>query len=100
MSTTDQNDGDETAPWTPQVGEGVVAYPGTDRHISGRIVDDFGDFTAHGVEVNDTTIAAPARRWAVLTADDRLVFVDTDHLTPAAAQPIASPDTAEHGDRS
>ena len=71
--------------WEPDVDDRVVLYPDTGDEVAGRVVEDFGDFTAHGVAVNDTQISDPARRWAVLTDDGGLVFVDTADLAPPAA---------------
>ena len=71
--------------WTPTVDASVIVYPGSDLEISGRIVDDFGEFDAHGVEVNSTHISGPARRWAVQTDDGALVFVDTHQLAEATS---------------
>ncbi|GGF37291.1 hypothetical protein GCM10007298_36290 [Williamsia phyllosphaerae] len=72
--------------WNPTVDATVIVYPGSDLETSGRIVDDFGEFDAHGVEVNSTHISDPARRWAVLTDDGALVFVDTHQLAAAPGQ--------------
>ena len=64
----------------PHTGDTVVIYPGSDREATGRIIDDFGEFTAHSVDIGDTHIADPARRWAILTDTGSLEFVDTEHL--------------------
>lgn len=69
--------------WQPHTGDTVVIYSGSDRQTTGRIVEDFGDFTAHSVDVGNTHIADPARRWAVLTDTGSLEFVDTENLTDA-----------------
>ncbi len=66
--------------WEPNVGEVVVIYPGTDRETTGRVIEDFGTFTPHSVNIGDTHIADPARRWAILTTTGLLEFVDTEHL--------------------
>ncbi len=68
--------------WEPVIDGRGVLYPGTDDEVAGRVVEDFGDFTAHDVAVNDTRISDPARRWAVSTDDGGLSFVDTADLAP------------------
>jgi len=73
--------------WRPAVDDEVVVHPGADTETTGRIVDDFGEFTAAAVEVNETTISPAARRWAVLTAEGDLVFVDTDQMGAARLRP-------------
>ena len=85
MSDTDGEGvpGTESTSWHPAVDDEVVVHPGTDEQTPGRIIDDFGEFTAAAVEVNETTIAPAARRWVVLTIDGGLVFADTDQLGPA-----------------
>ena len=64
-----------------EIGTAVVAYAGSDREAAGRVVDDFGDFTPVATEYNGERIAAPARRWAVLTDGGELVFADSADLT-------------------
>ncbi|GAA1458584.1 hypothetical protein [Williamsia maris] len=78
----DGTTGQDDAAWVPAVDDEVVVRPDTDTETetTGRIIDDFGEFTAAAVEVNETTISPAARRWAVLTADGDLVFVDTDQI--------------------
>lgn len=71
----------ETVETAPEVGATVVAFAGTDREASGRIVDDFGEFTPVATEYDGERIAEPARRWAVLTEAGELVFADSDDLT-------------------
>lgn len=66
--------------WQPGIGDTVVIYPDTDRETTGQIIDDFGEFTAHSVDIGDTHISDPARRWAILTNTGSLEFVDTEHL--------------------
>jgi hypothetical protein len=62
-------------------GRQVVVYPGTGRQARGSIVEDFGEFSAEAVEVNNIRIAEPARRWAVCLDDGGLVFVDSEDLS-------------------
>ena len=73
--------------WHPAVGEQVMIYAGSDRAATGRVVEDFGDFVAHSVDVGATHIADPARRWAVATDDGSLHFVDTGDLSAPSAHP-------------
>ncbi|TWS22808.1 hypothetical protein FK268_17525 [Tsukamurella sputi] len=80
-SRTDSTTDSETAETAPEVGATVVAFAGTDREASGRIVDDFGEFTPVATEYDGERIAEPARRWAVLTEAGELVFADSDDLT-------------------
>ncbi len=80
QSTEPENVAGEKAAWRPAVGDEVVVHPDSDAETTGRILDDFGEFTAAAVEVNETTIARAARRWAVLTAEGDLVFADTDQI--------------------
>jgi hypothetical protein len=68
--------------WTPEVDETVIAFADTDRSVSGRVVEDFGDDTTYPVHVNDTRIAEAARRFAILTDDGGLVFADAVDLRP------------------
>lgn len=68
-----------------EVGAEVVAFAGSDRESAGRIVDDFGEFTAVATEYDGERIAEPARRWAVLTDGGDLVFADSADLTIAPA---------------
>lgn len=70
--------------WEPAIGSAVVVDPDSDHALTGRIVDDFGEFAGQAIEVNNTRIAEPARRWAVLTDAGLLRFVDTDHLGPSS----------------
>ncbi|CAM3725718.1 hypothetical protein ACXYTP_21205 [Tsukamurella ocularis] len=67
------------------VGAAVVAFAGSDRESTGRIVDDFGDFTPVATEYDGERIAEPARRWAVLTDAGELVFADSADLTTGPA---------------
>lgn len=71
--------------WQPAVGEQVVIYAGSEREATGQVVEDFGDFVAHSVDVGSTRIADPARRWAVTTDDGSLHFVDSDDLSAGSA---------------
>lgn len=86
--------------WTPTIDARVILYPGTDRETSGRIIEDFGEFTAHSVEINDTHIADPARRWAVITDTGSLEFLDTTHLGPPhiTSATDAETDSDDHTD--
>jgi hypothetical protein len=58
----------------------VRVYPGTDAETRGIVVEDFGDLYGQAVDVGDTHIAEPARRWAVRLGSGELVFVDSEHL--------------------
>jgi hypothetical protein len=52
-----------------------------DARVTGKIVDDFGDFA--GVEVVvDAHQTAKARRWAVALDDGRMVFLNDDGIEP------------------
>jgi hypothetical protein len=62
------------------VGSSVRAYPGTSREIRGVVIEDFGDFSGHPVDVGEHHIVDAARRWAVRVYDDTLVFVDDDDI--------------------
>ncbi len=62
------------------VGSPVTAFAGTDREVTGRIADDFGEFTPVATEYDGERIAGPAKRWAVLTDAGDLVFADSDDL--------------------
>jgi hypothetical protein len=63
------------------VGSAVRAFPGTSREIRGVVIEDFGDFSGHAVDVGEHHIVDAARRWAVRVYDDTLVFVDDDDIT-------------------
>jgi hypothetical protein len=63
------------------VGSAVRAYPGTSREIRGVVIEDFGDFSGHAVDVGEHHIVDAARRWAVRVYDDTLVFVDDEDIT-------------------
>lgn len=65
--------------WLPHTGEEVVVFPNTSRQALGRVIDDFGEGPGYAVDIGDRTVD-PARRWAVLTDDGGLVFVDTVDL--------------------
>jgi archaeosine-15-forming tRNA-guanine transglycosylase len=62
------------------VGSSVRAYPGTSREVRGVVIEDFGDFSGHAVDVGEHHIVDAARRWAVRVYDDTLVFVDDDDI--------------------
>lgn len=64
------------------VGQAVRVYPGTDRDRHGVVLDDFGEIAGQSVDIANTRIAGPARRWAVGLDSGELVFVDTDQLAP------------------
>jgi hypothetical protein len=61
----------------------VRVYPGTERETRGQVVDDFGEAASHSVDIGQTRIADPARRWAVILDGGGLVFVDSDQLGAA-----------------
>ena len=58
----------------------VHVYPGTDSEVGGTVVEDFGDVAGQAVDIGDTNIVGPARRWAVALDAGGLVFVDSDQL--------------------
>ncbi len=58
----------------------VRVYPGTDGEVGGTVVEDFGDLAGHAVDIGETRIVGPARRWAVALDNGGLVFVDSDQL--------------------
>ena len=58
----------------------VRVYPGTDGEVGGTVVEDFGDLAGHPVDIGETRIVGPARRWAVTLDAGGLVFVDSDQL--------------------
>ena len=58
----------------------VRVYPGTDGEVGGTVVEDFGDLAGHGVDIGESHIVGPARRWAVALDAGGLVFVDSDQL--------------------
>jgi hypothetical protein len=60
----------------------VRVHPGTDDEGGGLVVDDFGDSAGYSVDIGDSHIADPARRWAVLLDTGSLTFVNSDVLTP------------------
>ena len=62
------------------VGSSVRAYPGTSREVRGVVIEDFGDFSGHAVDIVEHHIVDAARRWAVRVYDDTLVFVDDDDI--------------------
>jgi hypothetical protein len=54
---------------------------GTPRETRGVIVEGFGAESGQPLDVGDRIVAA-ARRWAVVLADDSLVFVDDADVAP------------------
>jgi hypothetical protein len=58
----------------------VRVHPGTDGEVRGTVVEDFGDLAGHAVDIGETRIVGPARRWAVVLDEGGLVFVDSDQL--------------------
>ena len=58
----------------------VRVYPGTDGEVGGTVVEDFGDLAGHAVDIGETRIVGPARRWAIALDAGGLVFVDSDQL--------------------
>jgi hypothetical protein len=75
MAKTKSGSGKEIA-----VGSAVRAYPGTSREIRGVVIEDFGDFSGHAVDIGEHHIVDAARRWAVQVYDDTLVFVDDEDI--------------------
>lgn len=67
---------------TFSVDQSVRVYPGTDRERRGVVVEDYGGIAGQSVEIANTRIAGPARRWAVRLDTGDLVFVDSDQLAP------------------
>jgi hypothetical protein len=58
---------------------GTMVRTTDDAHITGKIVDDFGDLA--GVEVVvDAHQTAKSRRWAVALDDGRVVFLNDDGI--------------------
>lgn len=80
------NAGAKTSGAAFEVGAAVVAFAGSDREATGKIVEDFGDFTPVATEYNGERIAPPARRWAVLTDAGELVFADSADLSAERAK--------------
>ena len=62
----------------------VRVRPGTPEEKRGVIVEDFGAEAGYPVEVGETRIVDPSRRWAVALDDGGLEFVDTDDLATDA----------------
>ena len=58
----------------------VRVHPGTDGEVRGTVVEDFGELAGHAVDIGETRIVGPARRWAVVLDAGGLVFVDSDKL--------------------
>jgi hypothetical protein len=58
----------------------VCVYPDTDHEGHGVVVDDFAEMAGSPVEIGDTRIVGPARRWAVMLDDGALVFADSNEL--------------------
>lgn len=58
----------------------VRVYPGTDDEVSGTVAEDFGDLAGHAVDIGESHIAGPARRWAVVLDAGSLIFVDSDQM--------------------
>jgi hypothetical protein len=67
------------------VGADVRVYPGTDREISGTVVEDFGSEAGQAVRIGTEQIVPAARRWAVATRDGALVFVDDADIAATTA---------------
>ena len=44
------------------------------------MVEDFGDMAGHAVDIGESRIVGPARRWAVALDAGGLVFVDSGRL--------------------
>jgi hypothetical protein len=76
------DDGDADHRSELRVNSRVRVFPGTDDESRGVIVEDFGEMTAHAVDIGDNHFADPARRWAVVLDAGTLVFLDTDQLLP------------------
>lgn len=58
----------------------VRVRPDTPDEKRGVIVEDFGADAGYAVDVGETRIVDPSRRWAVALDDGGLEFVDTDDL--------------------
>jgi L-alanine-DL-glutamate epimerase-like enolase superfamily enzyme len=63
------------------VGARVRMHRGQSTETAGTVVEDFGDMVGVRVDVGETQIADPARRWAVALDDGGLMFLDSEHLT-------------------
>jgi hypothetical protein len=63
------------------VGVRVRVHRGQSTEAAGTVVEDFGDTVGVPVDIGDTHIADPARRWAVALDDGGLMFLDSEHLT-------------------
>ncbi|NGP07376.1 hypothetical protein G6038_18220 [Rhodococcus sp. 14C212] len=61
------------------VGARVLVRRPSESAQTGRIVEDYAELTETGERGHDW---APVHRWAVALDDGRLVFADTDDLTP------------------
>ncbi|MGO9550190.1 hypothetical protein [Mycobacterium sp.] len=58
----------------------VRVSPGTGGEVGGTVVEDFGDMAGHAVDIGESHVVGPARRWAVALDAGGLVFVDSDQL--------------------
>jgi hypothetical protein len=58
----------------------VRVHPGTDGEVGGTVVEDFGDLAGQAVDIGESHMVGPARRWAVALDAGGLVFVDSDQL--------------------
>ncbi|WP_199253425.1 hypothetical protein [Mycolicibacterium mengxianglii] len=60
---------------------GTAVRTTDDAHITGQIVEDFGDLAGFEVVV-DAQQTAKSRRWAVALDDGRMVFLNDDGIEP------------------
>lgn len=72
-----------------QLGARVLVHPDTEHQRHGVVVEDFADCAGYSVDIGETHIADPARRWAVVLEAGDLVFVDSDQLKVVESQPTA-----------
>jgi hypothetical protein len=63
------------------VGARVRVHGGQSTETAGTVVEDFGDTVGVRVDVGETPIADPARRWAIELDGGGLMFLDSEHLT-------------------
>lgn len=74
----------DTGDGEPQDGVAITmrvrVFPSSDHEVHGVVVDDFGEGIGIPVQIGESRIAGPARRWAVMLDDDNLVFVDSHEL--------------------
>ena len=84
MDISEQSGADNVADASPPrmfaLGQRVGVEHGSGGECFGVIVEDFGTYAGHGVEIGDAHIVAAARRWAIALDDGSLIFADTPDL--------------------